>query len=104
MNMLERGRLESKKISETAAVTSTIPYDLDPEKVHVGPSDYVPGLEDRKWCHIRMEGATFGNVPPNLEMKLEERKRLPSGTSSRCSRRATRAGQSQLRMPGAVHV
>ena len=71
MNMLERERLESKKISKTSAVTSNIPYDLDPENVHVGPSDYVPWLKDRKWCHIRMEGTTFGDVPLNLEMKLE---------------------------------
>ena len=71
LNMLERERLESKKISKTAAVTSNIPYDLAPENVHVGPSDYVPWLKDRKWCHIRMEGTTFGDVPLNLEMKLE---------------------------------
>jgi myo-inositol-1-phosphate synthase len=71
LNMLERERLESKKISKTSAVTSNIPYDLDPENVHVGPSDYVPWLKDRKWCHIRMEGTTFGDVPLNLEMKLE---------------------------------
>ncbi len=71
MNMLERERLESKKISKTSAVTSNIPYDLDPGNVHVGPSDYVPWLKDRKWCHIRMEGTTFGDVPLNLEMKLE---------------------------------
>jgi myo-inositol-1-phosphate synthase len=71
MNMLERERLESKKISKTAAVTSNIPYDLPAEDVHVGPSDYVPWLKDRKWCHIRMEGTTFGDVPLNLEMKLE---------------------------------
>ena len=71
MNMLERERLESKKISKTSAVTSNIPYDLDEENVHVGPSDYVPWLKDRKWCHIRMEGTTFGDVPLNLELKLE---------------------------------
>jgi myo-inositol-1-phosphate synthase len=71
LNMLERERLESKKISKTSAVTSNIPYDLAPEDVHVGPSDYVPWLKDRKWCHIRMEGTTFGDVPLNLEMKLE---------------------------------
>ncbi len=71
MNMLERERLESKKISKTSAVTSNIPYDLAEEDVHVGPSDYVPWLKDRKWCHIRMEGTTFGDVPLNLEMKLE---------------------------------
>jgi myo-inositol-1-phosphate synthase len=71
LNMLERERLESKKISKTGAVTSMLPYTLDPEDIHVGPSDYVPWLKDRKWCQIRMEGTTFGNVPLNLECKLE---------------------------------
>jgi myo-inositol-1-phosphate synthase len=71
MNMLERERLESKKISKTGAVTSMIPYDIGADNVHVGPSDYVPWLTDRKWCYIRMEGTTFGNVPLNLEAKLE---------------------------------
>ncbi len=71
MNMLERERLESKKISKTGAVTSMIPYDLGANNIHVGPSDYVPWLTDRKWCYIRMEGTTFGNVPLNLEAKLE---------------------------------
>ncbi len=71
LNMLERERLESKKISKTSAVTSIIPYALAEEDIHVGPSDYVPWLKDRKWCHIRMEGTTFGDVPLNLEMKLE---------------------------------
>jgi len=71
MNMLERERLESKKISKTNAVTSQIDYELPAENVHVGPSDYVPWLEDRKWCHIRIEGTTFGDVPLNLELKLE---------------------------------
>jgi myo-inositol-1-phosphate synthase len=71
MNMLERERLESKKISKTGAVTSMLPYQLPAEDVHVGPSDYVPWLSDRKWCYIRMEGTTFGNVPLNLEAKLE---------------------------------
>ncbi|HDQ70531.1 MAG TPA: inositol-3-phosphate synthase [Chloroflexi bacterium] len=70
-NMLERERLESKKISKTNAVTSQLEYQLSNEDIHVGPSDYVPWLTDRKWCHIRMEGTTFGNVPLNLEMKLE---------------------------------
>ena len=70
-NMLERERLESKKISKTNAVTSQLDYKLDPDNVHVGPSDYVPWLTDRKWCYIRMEGTTFGNVPLNLECKLE---------------------------------
>ena len=62
-NMLERSRLESKKISKTNAVTSQLDYDLGEGNVHVGPSDYVPWLEDRKWCHIRIEGTTFGDVP-----------------------------------------
>ncbi|MSS73773.1 MAG: inositol-3-phosphate synthase [Candidatus Latescibacteria bacterium] len=70
-NMLERSRLESKKISKTNAVTSQLDYDLGADNVHVGPSDYVPWLTDRKWCHIRMEGETFGGVPLNLELKLE---------------------------------
>jgi myo-inositol-1-phosphate synthase len=70
-NMLERERLESKKISKTGAVTSQLDFEIDEENVHVGPSDYVPWLTDRKWCYIRMEGTTFGNVPLNLELKLE---------------------------------
>jgi len=70
-NMLERERLESKKISKTNAVTSQLPYALPADSVHVGPSDYVPWLTDRKWCYIRMEGTTFGNVPLNAEVKLE---------------------------------
>jgi myo-inositol-1-phosphate synthase len=71
LNMLERERLESKKISKTNAVTSMVPYDLGKGNVHVGPSDHIPWLTDRKWCYIRMEGTTFGNVPLNLELKLE---------------------------------
>jgi myo-inositol-1-phosphate synthase len=71
LNMLERERLESKKISKTGAVTSMLPYELPKDSVHVGPSDYVPWLTDRKWCHVRMEGTTFGDVPLNLEAKLE---------------------------------
>ena len=71
LNMLERERLESKKISKTNAVTSQIDYEMLPSEVHVGPSDHVPWLQDRKWCHIRIEGTTFGNVPLNLELKLE---------------------------------
>lgn len=70
-NMLERERLESKKISKTGAVTSQMSHDVGDDNVHVGPSDYVPWLTDRKWCYIRMEGTTFGNVPLNLELKLE---------------------------------
>ena len=71
LNMLERERLESKKISKTNAVTSQWDEELGPENVHVGPSDHVPWLQDRKWCYVRMEGTTFGNVPLNLELKLE---------------------------------
>ncbi|HUU65427.1 MAG TPA: inositol-3-phosphate synthase [Dehalococcoidales bacterium] len=70
-NMLERERLESKKISKTSAVTSQLDYKLDPDDIYVGPSDYVPWLKDRKFCYIKMEGRTFGDVPLNLELKLE---------------------------------
>jgi len=70
-NMLERERLESKKISKTDAVTSQLDYTLSPDNIHIGPSDYVPWLLDRKWCYIRMEGRTFGDVPLNLELKME---------------------------------
>lgn len=70
-NMLERDRLESKKISKTNAVTSQLDYDLGEENVHIGPSDYVPWLTDRKWAYIRLEGRTFGDVPLNAELKLE---------------------------------
>ncbi len=71
MNMLERERLESKKISKTNSVTSQLPYKMNPDDIHVGPSDYVPFLLDRKFCHIRMEGRTFGDVPLLAEVKLE---------------------------------
>jgi myo-inositol-1-phosphate synthase len=71
LNMLERERLESKKQSKTQAVTSQLEYPLPNDAVHVGPSDYVPWLQDRKWCYIRLEGTTFGNVPLNCEVKLE---------------------------------
>jgi myo-inositol-1-phosphate synthase len=70
-NMLERERLESKKISKTNAVTSQLDYDLGEDNVHIGPSDYVAWLTDRKWAFIRLEGRTFGDVPLNVEMKLE---------------------------------
>jgi len=70
-NMLERERLESKKISKTNAVTSIMDHELPADDVHVGPSDYVPWLTDRKWAHIRVEGQAFGDVPLNLELKLE---------------------------------
>jgi myo-inositol-1-phosphate synthase len=70
-NMLERERLDSKKISKTNAVTSVMGTELPEDDVHVGPSDYVPWLTDRKWAHIRLEGKSFGDVPLNLELKLE---------------------------------
>ncbi|MBS3750555.1 MAG: inositol-3-phosphate synthase, partial [Anaerolineales bacterium] len=70
-NMLDRDRLKSKKISKTQAVTSQVPYDLDESNVHVGPSDYVPWLEDRKWAHIKLEGRAFGDVPLHIDLKLE---------------------------------
>ena len=71
LNMLERERLVSKKVSKTQSVTSQIDYDLDGDNIHVGPSDHVPWLHDRKWCYIRMEGESFGGAPINLELKLE---------------------------------
>jgi len=70
-NMLERTRLESKKISKTRAVTSQLDYDIGADNVHIGPSDYVAWLTDRKWAYIRLEGTTFGDVPLNIEMKME---------------------------------
>ena len=69
--MLERERLESKKISKTNAVTSMLDYELEPGNVHVGPSDHVPWLTDRKFCYIQMEGTTYGDVPLKAELKLE---------------------------------
>ena len=71
MNMLERDRLESKKISKTQSVVSQLDMPLAPGDIHVGPSDHVPWLTDRKWAYIRMEGTTFGGVPLNVELKLE---------------------------------
>jgi myo-inositol-1-phosphate synthase len=70
-NMLERDRLESKKISKTQSVTSQLDYDLGAKNVHIGPSDYIPWLDDRKWAYVRLEGRAFGDVPLNLEYKLE---------------------------------
>jgi myo-inositol-1-phosphate synthase len=70
-NMLERERLESKKVSKTQAVTSLLDAELDPDDVYIGPSDYVPWLTDRKWAHIRLEGESFGDVPLTIEAKLE---------------------------------
>src|ERR687896_191104 len=71
LNMLERDRLESKKISKTNAVSSMLDYDIGKENIHIGPSDHVPWLTDRKWAYIRMEGSSFGDVPLNVELKLE---------------------------------
>jgi len=71
LNMLERERLQSKKISKTNAVTSIVDGELDPKDIHIGPSDYVPWLTDRKWAHIRLEGRGFGDVPMSVELKLE---------------------------------
>ncbi|MFL6143862.1 MAG: inositol-3-phosphate synthase [Labedaea sp.] len=71
MNMLERKRLQSKKISKTQSVTSQIPHEMERASVHIGPSDHVPWLDDRKWAYVRLEGKTFGDVPLNLEYKLE---------------------------------
>ncbi len=71
LNMLERERLESKKISKTNAVTSQLDYEMGAKNVHIGPSDYVEWLDDRKWAYVRMEGRTFGDVPLNIELKLE---------------------------------
>ncbi|MSQ06382.1 MAG: inositol-3-phosphate synthase [Dehalococcoidia bacterium] len=71
LNMLERERLVSKKISKTGAVTSQMDEQIEPDRIHIGPSDYVPWLLDRKWCYIRMEGKIFGGAPINLECKLE---------------------------------
>jgi myo-inositol-1-phosphate synthase len=70
-NMLERDRLESKKISKTQSVTSQLDYELGAKNVHIGPSDYIPWLDDRKWAYVRLEGRAFGDVPLNLEYKLE---------------------------------
>ncbi len=70
-NMLERSRLESKKISKTNAVVSQLSHPIEKDDIHIGPSDYIPWLQDRKWCHIRMEGREFGNIPVQIDMKLE---------------------------------
>ena len=71
LNMLERDRLHSKKVSKTNSVRSQLDYSIEDKNIHIGPSDYVPWLGDRKWCYIRMEGRTFGDVPLNLELKME---------------------------------
>ncbi|HYM67288.1 MAG TPA: inositol-3-phosphate synthase, partial [Patescibacteria group bacterium] len=71
LNMLERERLMSKKISKSRSVTSQLDYEVGADNVHIGPSDYVPWLQDRKWAYIRLEGRSFGDVPLNVELKLE---------------------------------
>lgn len=71
MNMLEHERLESKRISKTRAVTSQIDHELDERNVHIGPSDHVPWLTDRKWAYLRLEGSGFGGAPLNIELKME---------------------------------
>jgi myo-inositol-1-phosphate synthase len=71
MNMLERERLQSKKISKTQSVTSQLRNGIEPDDIHIGPSDHVPWLKDRKWAHIRLEGREFGDVPMSVELKLE---------------------------------
>jgi myo-inositol-1-phosphate synthase len=71
MNMLERKRLESKKISKTQSVTSQVPHEMEKAAVHIGPSDHVPWLDDRKWAYVRLEGRAFGDVPLSMEYKLE---------------------------------
>jgi len=71
MNMLERKRLQSKKISKTQSVTSQVPHEMEKASVHIGPSDHVPWLDDRKWAYVRLEGRAFGDVPLNMEYKLE---------------------------------
>ena len=88
-NMLERDRLESKKISKTQAVTSNMDRDLGARNVHIGPSDYVQWLDDRKWAYVRLEGRNFGDVPLNLEYKLEvwDSPTPPASSSTRCAAR-----------------
>jgi myo-inositol-1-phosphate synthase len=71
MNMLERSRLDSKKVSKTQSVTSQMDQPITRDNIHIGPSDHVPWLEDRKWAYIRMEGRNFGDAPLNIELKLE---------------------------------
>ncbi|MGH4022740.1 MAG: inositol-3-phosphate synthase, partial [Pseudonocardiaceae bacterium] len=71
MNMLERKRLQSKKVSKTQSVVSQVPHEMENAAVHIGPSDHVPWLDDRKWAYVRLEGRAFGDVPLNMEYKLE---------------------------------
>ena len=89
LNMLERERLESKKISKTNAVTSQLDYDMGKKNIHIGPSDYVEWLDDRKWAYIRMEGRTFGDVPLNIELQARSG-RLAQLRRHRHRRRALR--------------
>jgi len=109
LNMLERERLESKKISKTNAVKSMLSREIAPDDIHVGPSDYVPWLTDRKFCYIRMEGTTFGNVPLNLELKLEVWDSPNSAgvviDAVRCAKLALDRGQSgSLALPSAYFM
>ena len=97
MNMLERDRLESKKISKTQSVTSQIQHDMGAGNVHIGPSDHVPWLDDRKWAYIRLEGRAFGDVPLNLEYKLEV------WDSPELGRRHHRRGPRREDRPGPRH-
>src|SRR5664279_4912642 len=92
-NMLERERLESKKISKTNAVTSIMDHELPAGDIHVGPSDYVPWLTDRKWAHIRVEGQAFGDVPLNLELKLEVQRHVAEGLALYADVRPLAVGQ-----------
>jgi myo-inositol-1-phosphate synthase len=103
LNMLERERLESKKISKTNAVTSMLDYDLGEGNVHVGPSDYVPWLTDRKWAYIRMEGSSFGDVPLNLELKLgRHRHRRGAAREARAQQRRRRLARRPELLPDEV--
>jgi len=89
LNMLERERLESKKISKTQAVTSNLQREFKTKDVHIGPSDHVGWLDDRKWAYVRLEGRAFGDVPLNLEYKLEcgTHRTRQASSSTRCARR-----------------
>ena len=98
--MLERERLESKKISKTNAVTSQLDYDIGADNVHIGPSDYVAWLTDRKWAYIRLEGRTFGDVPLNVELKLEVWDSPNSAGVVIDARALRQAGQGPRHSPG----
>ena len=110
-NMLERERLDSKKESKTNAVTSIMGHELPEDQVHVGPSDYVPWLTDRKWAHIRLEGRSFGDVPLNVELKLEvwdspnsagHRDRRGADPQAGAEQRRRRAARRALQLPDEV--